>query len=253
MIKITDLPCKCTCGWSGTVYDCEPDIDGDGGLGCPECNKVIEVTGPSIRLGPVTTLNYILRKFNLENYTGRMPIDIPIGRADLARLFAELDFKAGAEIGVEEGLFTEVLCQANPQAKIYGIDAWHAYSRYREHVSQDKLAKFYEAAQARLLGYNCELMRRFSMEAVKDFTDGELDFVYIDANHDFQHVVNDLAEWSKKVRAGGIVAGHDYRKTKNNMPFHVIQATQAFTSAYRISPWFVLRGDHRAASFMWVK
>jgi hypothetical protein len=48
--KIRDLPsigdqvCLCSnCGWMGTVYDCESDIDGDGSLGCPECETVIVV------------------------------------------------------------------------------------------------------------------------------------------------------------------------------------------------------------------
>ena len=30
------------CGWVGTVETCEPDVDGDGSLGCPECNSVVE-------------------------------------------------------------------------------------------------------------------------------------------------------------------------------------------------------------------
>lgn len=201
----------------------------------------------------MNTLSYIVQKYDLNLNVKRMPIDIPITRADLARLFTELDFKAGAEIGVEQGKYTEVLCRANPQARIFGVDAWRAYKGYREHVSQDKLDGFYRAAMARLEPYNCKLMQRFSMDAVRDFKNGELDFVYIDANHDFQQVVNDLVEWSKKVRPGGIISGHDYRKTKNNIPFHVVHATHGFTDAYRIAPWFVLRGDHRAASFMWVK
>jgi hypothetical protein len=42
--RVTDFPCQCPrCDWSGTVWDCEGDVDGDGGLGCPECLKVIEV------------------------------------------------------------------------------------------------------------------------------------------------------------------------------------------------------------------
>ena len=41
MMKITDVRCRCGCGWSGTVGDCEPDIDGDGNPGCPACSKVI--------------------------------------------------------------------------------------------------------------------------------------------------------------------------------------------------------------------
>ncbi len=40
-MKITDVSCSCTCGWNGTVGDCEPDIDGDGGLGCPVCLETV--------------------------------------------------------------------------------------------------------------------------------------------------------------------------------------------------------------------
>jgi hypothetical protein len=46
LTRITDQPCLCSkCGWSGTVWDCEGDVDGDGNLGCPECLEIIEVTG----------------------------------------------------------------------------------------------------------------------------------------------------------------------------------------------------------------
>lgn len=203
----------------------------------------------------MTTLSYILDRFNLKAPFGRLPLEVPgFGRNDLAQLFAGLGCTCGAEIGVERGLYTEALCKANPQAAIYAIDAWQAYSGYREHVSQEKLDGFYEEAKARLSGYpSCKLMRRFSMNAVKLFPTCSLDFVYIDSNHDFRHVVDDLAEWSKRVRPGGIVAGHDYRKDKKaGALFHVPMAVGGFTQAYGISPWFVLRGD-RAASFMWVK
>lgn len=197
------------------------------------------------------TLNTIVEKYRL-NLNERLPIQINIGRLELAGLFAELDFKTGAEIGVEQGLYTEVLCKANPRAAIYAADAWQAYNGYREHVSQEKLDGFYGAAKRRLAPYNCYLLRGFSRDISSQFDDNWLDFVYIDSNHDFQYVVNDLAEWSKKVRPGGIIAGHDYRKDKGGAPFHVKYAVDGFTAAYRVSPWFVLRGD-KSASFMWVK
>ncbi len=41
--RITDVLCECSCGWRGIVYDCEPDVDGDGNLGCPRCLKIVEV------------------------------------------------------------------------------------------------------------------------------------------------------------------------------------------------------------------
>lgn len=34
---------ECSCGWVGVVWDCEPDVDGDGSLGCPECFKVVKI------------------------------------------------------------------------------------------------------------------------------------------------------------------------------------------------------------------
>lgn len=42
LISITEQPCQCPCGWVGTVWDCEGDVDGDGGLVCPECLRLIE-------------------------------------------------------------------------------------------------------------------------------------------------------------------------------------------------------------------
>lgn len=47
--SIHDATMTCDkCGWSGKVYDCEPDIDGDGGLGCPKCKSVAKMAdGPT--------------------------------------------------------------------------------------------------------------------------------------------------------------------------------------------------------------
>ena len=39
-----------------------------------------------------------------------------------------------------------------------------------------------------------------------------MDFVYIDAAHDYNSVSNYVRVWTSKVRKGGIIAGHDYGK-----------------------------------------
>jgi len=52
------------------------------------------------------------------------------------------------------------------------------------------------------------------MDAVGDVADESLDFVFIDADHKYVSVCDDIREWSKKVRIGGIVSGHDYYKTR---------------------------------------
>jgi hypothetical protein len=191
-----------------------------------------------------------------------MPIEIPnVGRLDLAKLFAELDYKTGAEIGVDQAAFTEMLCKENPQAKIYGVDAWQCYPGYREHVDQEKMNRLYNVSKARLERFaNCELIRAFSPYASTHFQNGELDFVYIDASHVFEHVVADLAAWIPKVRKGGIISGHDYRSVVNDFDLHVVEAVSGYTRAHKISPWFILGSKaviagetrERSRSWLWV-
>jgi hypothetical protein len=87
---------------------------------------------------------------------------------------------------------------------LYCIDPWELDKGYEEYWAdeQSKLDELYEETKKRLSGYNCEIIRKTSMEAVKDFEPNSLDFVYIDANHHFDYVVNDIIEWEKIVRPG---------------------------------------------------
>lgn len=208
------------------------------------------------------TLTYIQNKFKLD-LNGKMPIEIPnVGRDNLPQWYKELGFTVGAEVGTEQGVYAETMCKANPGVKLYCIDAWKAYRGYRDHTRQEKLDLFYEITKERLAPYNCELIRAFSMDAVKQFKDESLDFVYIDGNHDFINVVQDVYYWSKKVRKGGIIAGHDYIDRRDELAHvQVRQAILGYTDAYKIKPWFVIglqakiEGMIRdsSRSWMWVK
>lgn len=189
------------------------------------------------------THDYVFRKFLIDNFLDRrMPIEIPnTNRVTLAKLFGELGFKVGAEIGVEQGLYSKVLFENNPGLELHLVDPWKAYEGYREHVSQEKLDEFVEITKTRLHTYNYKIVREFSVEAAKLFKDESLDFVYIDGNHDLMHAVEDICSWYPKVKKGGIVSGHDYISRRDpKMGMHVPEALKAFTSAYRISPLFIL-------------
>ena len=42
-LRTTNVKMFCReCDWRGTVYDCEPDVGGDGNLRCPDCHTVVE-------------------------------------------------------------------------------------------------------------------------------------------------------------------------------------------------------------------
>jgi len=208
------------------------------------------------------TLDYILNKFKLtlseHSYT-----EIPnVGRDNMAELFGELGFKVGAEIGIEQGLYSEILCKGNPGVKLYCVDAWLAYPGYRDHVSQERLETFFENTKERLSPYNVEYIRKYSMDAVKDIPDESLDFVYIDANHELPWVIDDIYHWDKKVKPGGIISGHDYYESKRTYTkCHVKYAVDCYTRAFRVKPWFIWGAQAKtpgtirdsSRSWMWVK
>ena len=52
--------------------------------------------------------------------------------------------------------------------------------------------------------------RQFSEAAVHAFRDGQLDFIYVDARHDYLGALQDMLLWWPLLRCGGIMAGHDY-------------------------------------------
>jgi len=213
------------------------------------------------------TLDFILKKYEIDlAQRRRMPIDIPgyASRRELARLFGELGLKVGVEIGVESGAYSEIICAENPGVKHFAIDPWKTYRGYRDHVDQKKIDGFYETTKARLAPYGATLVKKFSLDAVKDFADGSLDYVYVDGNHNFQNCTNDIVEWSKKLRYGGILAGHDFVVHRQPTHMHVVEVVMGYTSAYGISPWFVIGGHSnrdapgrtdmgdQSRSFFWV-
>ena len=119
----------------------------------------------------------------------------------------------GAEIGVKEGRFISYLLNAYPQLRMYAVDPWENQpgeaedyigwcweSIYREY--QQKTA----SVQHRVLE-----LREYSEVAAQKVDDESLDFVFIDAQHDYDSVKRDIELWKPKVKPGGLLSGHDYQ------------------------------------------
>jgi hypothetical protein len=192
-------------------------------------------------------------------------------RNDLPGFFKDMGYKIGVEIGSDRGIFTEIL--AKDGLKVYAVDPWRTYPDYdsgfrdeNKEGFQDTLNAFYEETKERVKSYNVEIIRKTSMEAVKDFKDESIDFVYIDGHHGFKYVTEDIYEWSKKVRKGGCIAGHDFVISPiKTGPYvcHVKFVVPAYTRAFGINTWYVIGTYHfpedkkikrdRWRSFMWIK
>lgn len=204
------------------------------------------------------TLKYICDKYDID-LTKESPFNIKCCRLnDLPVLFKELGFKKGAEIGVLKGHYSAKLCESNPGLKLYSIDAWEFYPLKNNFRRAWMYPPIYEEAKKRLAPYkNNEIIRKWSQDAVKDFEDESLDFVFIDANHEFQYITNDIVEWGKKVKKGGIISGHDYGHIKDRKETfcHVKYVVDAWTYSHAIHPWFILNSpiSKRETGWMWVK
>jgi SAM-dependent methyltransferase len=184
------------------------------------------------------SLAYIGRRFGID-VTIKPPIIIPnINRQIMAQVLHELGYKVGVEIGTQQDIHAETLCKNNPGMHLYCVDPWESYAGYTEHANE--MEDFYETSQKRLSIYQCTLLKKMSMDALADFKDKSLDFVYIDGGHDFKNVANDIIEWPRKVRPGGMVFGHDYKRQHNHYQNAVKDVIPAYCYHFRISPWFIL-------------
>lgn len=203
------------------------------------------------------TLDYILDKWELRGK--QSPITMACSRkATLPKIFRKCGFSVGAEIGVERGIYSKKLCELIPNLKLYGVDPWETYEGYRDHVNQERLDLFYIETKERMKGFNYQIVRARSMEAVKWFADGSLDFVFIDAAHDYESVKEDIREWHKKVKKDGIVAGHDYMNGNHSgmdkivTAYGVKEAVNEWVREQGIEHLFILRKD-KSPSWFYVK
>jgi predicted O-methyltransferase YrrM len=187
----------------------------------------------------VSTLEYIGKKFNVD-INQKPPIEIfKINRPIMAQTLNELGMRLGAEIGVQRGNHAQCLCENIPKLHLYCVDYWNFYPGYIDFTKSLQIEK--QKAENVLAPYDCVFIEKFSMDALNDFKDESLDFVYIDAGHDWKNIANDVYEWPKKVRPGGIVFGHDFKRTpRNNVQNAVRDVVPAYMYHFKIRPWFIL-------------
>jgi hypothetical protein len=159
----------------------------------------------------------------------------------------------GVEVGVKAGVFSERLLDGWKGRHLISVDSWAAADRDERYVNLDNVTQevhdgFHAEAVRRLrrFGERSTVWRLSGHEAARRIPHHTLDFVYLDARHDYHSVRDDLADWFPKIRPGGILAGHDYIDgTFVNGEFGVRSAVDEFFAARSLrvrqtfmdSPW----------------
>jgi hypothetical protein len=191
-----------------------------------------EVLNKVLRNHPESDGDYVLLKLERDKYCGFATEDdtetlgalvdqwrassIP-GRAHFPYLLnARMLLGEGVEIGVEQGYFSEIILSRWTGRRLYSIDPWRKFpdENYRDtaNVSDEQQDFRYAETADRLrrFGDRSSILRMTSREAASRFRDKQLDFAYIDAQHHYEAVKEDIDLWYSKIREGGILAGHDY-------------------------------------------
>jgi predicted O-methyltransferase YrrM len=158
----------------------------------------------------------------------------------MAQILKDLKPKQGAEIGVFCGDTSQFLLSFFPDLRLLCIDPYEDYPEHNQYLkdhegfgtedicyyASDAIGdKVYEKTRKRLSKYNhrCTLLRHRSHDVAEYIANESLDFAYIDGNHAYDFVKQDIADWYPKVKIGGVLFGHDVEMSRDR-PFSVMVA-----------------------------
>lgn len=111
------------------------------------------------------------------------------------------------EIGTQWGWWAVRAATQLPEATIWCIDPWNDPPPGRSTKGDDNFrewAKNTQECRDRIFP-----IRMSSKDAAPIFTD-PIDFLFVDGNHNYGAVVDDLRSWVPKIRSGGLLVGHDW-------------------------------------------
>jgi len=118
----------------------------------------------------------------------------------------------GVEIGCFKGEFSRTIVSTWPGI-LYMVDPWRPLGdEYIDNSNHKNHSEAYSETMGNIGGYEDRaiMVRALSEQAVNLFEDNSLDFIYIDGNHAYDFVKQDIELWYPKVKKGGLISGHDY-------------------------------------------
>ena len=139
----------------------------------------------------------------------------------------------GAEIGVYKGSYSSQMVNyfknRGFEIELYLIDPWKIDQNYKEYGTDD-LNIAYEIVKNKFKNnHNVKIIRLDSYNASIKFENEHFDFVYIDGNHDYNFVKQDLNIWFPKLKNKGFLFGDDYSR-----PYGVQKAVAEFVYSNKL-------------------
>lgn len=157
-----------------------------------------------------------------------------------------------AEIGVREGLNSIRMMEKLDVKRMYLIDHYPSYDDGGLDRGKKEQEKYYREMIENIEPYfkKTVLIHQPSIFASSLFPDRFFDVVYIDADHSYENVKNDLNLWWNKIKIGGFLTGHDYTDgyisddNKITSTRGVIDAVDEFVKDNELNPIFFNDTDY---------
>ncbi len=130
-----------------------------------------------------------------------------------------------AELGVDEGYFSDLIVEYCTPQKLHLVDTWSS-RRYND----GKFSKVTSKFKKQIESGSVKIHRKLSTEASSEFNDYYFDWIYIDTDHRYRTTLDELYAFSKKVKKGGLIAGHDYvmGNWSKSIKYGVVEAVAEF-------------------------
>ena len=132
---------------------------------------------------------------------------------DLMNLIEENNYKSFVEIGIWQcATLKRILRYGKILEEYWGVDNFnHIESGYHRRLTPEVWdGAYFQACQFMIQHPILKVLRMKSVDASKLFRKGSLDMVFIDGNHTYECVKEDMECWEPLIREGGIISGHDY-------------------------------------------
>ncbi len=166
-----------------------------------------------------------------------------------------------AEIGVAAGDFASVILRESLPRKLYLIDTWRGGRNASGHAitlekksKQGRSISDFERVRGRFAteieDQKIEMLQGQSVTMISALPNQSLDWVYLDAAHDFDSVCADLEALLPKMRSNGIIAGHDYvRWGRFGYRGGVIEAVHSFCKTHDFELFALTFDSHYPPSY----
>jgi len=127
----------------------------------------------------------------------------------LNRLIRKYNWTIGAEIGTGAGMTGSEVLRANPKFHLIQVAYYPEWEGKINHCTTSK-AEMRWRRRVQPYQNRLTILAMMSHDAAPNVKDESLDFVFIDADHSYEHCIEDIRDWTPKVKSGGMVSGHDY-------------------------------------------